>query len=55
MRVVLQRCAEAGTRCWLYAVDDRVVWSRNVAARTGLAGLQRSAPLTRAPGVPALD
>ena len=28
MKTVLQLCAKARTRCWLYAVDDRVVWSR---------------------------
>jgi dienelactone hydrolase len=50
MQVVLQRCAEAGVRCWLYAVDDRVVWNRERAQRTALAGLRRSAPLTRAHG-----
>jgi dienelactone hydrolase len=48
MQVVLQRCAQPANRCWLYAVDDRVVWSRDVAMRTGPGGLRRSAPPTKA-------
>ena len=53
MQVVLQRCAQPGNRCWLYAVDDRVVWSRDVAMRTGPGGLRRSAPPTKAAARPA--
>jgi dienelactone hydrolase len=30
--------------CWLYAVDDRVVWQRDVSARTDTARLRRLAP-----------
>ena len=48
MQVVFQHCAKAGSRCWLYAVDDRVVWSRDAAMRIDSARLQRSAPPTRA-------
>ena len=48
MQVVFQHCAKAGTRCWLYAVDNRVVWSRDAAMRIDSARLQRSAPPTRA-------
>jgi hypothetical protein len=47
MQVVLQLCAKAGVRCWLYAVDDRVVWSRDAASRLGSGRLQRSAPPTK--------
>ncbi|MEO8152969.1 MAG: hypothetical protein ABI605_07860 [Rhizobacter sp.] len=31
----LAQCAREGKRCWLYAVDDRVVWSADVDKRTG--------------------
>jgi hypothetical protein len=31
----LQQCAREGKRCWLYAVDDRVVWSADPAQRIG--------------------
>lgn len=44
MQAVLQLCAKAGTRCWLYAVDDRVVWTRDPTARLGPDRLQRAAP-----------
>jgi hypothetical protein len=52
MQWVLQRCAKSGARCWLYAVDDRVVWSPEPARRIGSLGLQRDAPATRAAVVP---
>ena len=34
---VLDRCAKEQVRCWLYAVDDRVVWSADVERRVGLS------------------
>jgi dienelactone hydrolase len=55
MQVVLRSCAKARVKCWLYAVDDRVVWSRDVARRSGAAALQRSAPVTNVGAVPELD
>ena len=56
MNAVLQLCAKAGSRCWLYAVDDRVVWSPDAAARLGSGRLQRSAPPTKsASAAPQLD
>ena len=51
MAVVLRHCERAKVRCWLYAVDERVVWTREPAARTDAARLQRVAPPTRAFGV----
>jgi dienelactone hydrolase len=41
MATVFQLCAKAKSRCWLYAVDDQVVWQTEVAARAGDAGLKR--------------
>ena len=34
---VLDRCAQEHLHCWLYAVDDRVVWSSDVQQRVGLS------------------
>jgi hypothetical protein len=34
---VLDRCAQEHVRCWLYAVDDRIVWSADVERRIGLS------------------
>jgi dienelactone hydrolase len=34
----------AGVACWLYAVDDRVVWQREVSARIDTPRLRRVAP-----------
>lgn len=48
MGVVLQRCQRAKVRCWLYAVDDRVVWSPQAEARTDAGKLRRVAPPTGA-------
>ena len=31
----LDDCTRAGKRCWLYAVDDRVVWDADVGRRIG--------------------
>jgi dienelactone hydrolase len=41
MATTFQLCAKAKSRCWLYAVDDQVVWQPDVAARAGAASLQR--------------
>jgi dienelactone hydrolase len=38
---VFQLCAKAKSACWLYAVDDQVVWQPDAAARAGAASLQR--------------
>ncbi len=35
MSKALDYCARQGKRCWLYAADDRVVWSADVARRIG--------------------
>jgi hypothetical protein len=37
MARVLDRCAQEHVRCWLYAVDDRVVWQSDVDKRIGLS------------------
>ena len=43
MTKALDYCARQGRRCWLYAADDRVVWSADVARRIGSAS-QLEAP-----------
>ena len=35
MTKALDYCARQGRRCWLYAADDRVVWSADVSRRVG--------------------
>ena len=35
MTTAFDDCARAGKRCWLYAVDDRVVWTPDLAHRIG--------------------
>jgi len=35
MTKALDYCARQGKRCWLYAADDRVVWSADVNQRIG--------------------
>lgn len=35
MTKALDYCAREGRRCWLYAADDRVVWSADVNKRIG--------------------
>jgi hypothetical protein len=35
MTKALDYCAREGRRCWLYAADDRVVWSGDVVRRIG--------------------
>jgi hypothetical protein len=37
MTKALDYCARQGKRCWLYAADDRVVWSPDVDKRVGSA------------------
>jgi dienelactone hydrolase len=44
MRTTFDLCTKASVRCWLYAVDDRVVWSPDAAARTDSTRLQRTTP-----------
>jgi hypothetical protein len=42
MALGLDRCERENTPCWLYAVDDQVVWQADAAQRTGSkAALQR--------------
>jgi dienelactone hydrolase len=40
MRTVMEHCQKASVKCWLYAVDDRVVWQAEVAARIDSARLR---------------
>jgi hypothetical protein len=35
MTLILDHCARQGEACWLYAVDDRVVWDADVGRRVG--------------------
>ncbi|WP_431097305.1 dienelactone hydrolase family protein [Polaromonas aquatica] len=41
MATTFRLCAKAKSRCWLYAVDDQVVWQVDVTARAGEGGLRR--------------
>jgi dienelactone hydrolase len=41
MRTALEYCDRTNVKCWLYAVDDRVVWSADVAKRVDLVKLKR--------------
>jgi len=46
----LDYCARQGKRCWLYAADDRVLWSADVDKRIGSsAQLGGNAPVTDHP------
>jgi len=36
----MEHCEKAGVKCWLYAVDERVVWQAQVEARIDSAKLQ---------------
>ena len=47
MRVVMEHCARSKVRCWLYAVDHRVVRTGDPALRTDAGKLERSAPPTK--------
>jgi len=42
MTKALDDCARVGKRCWLYAVDDRVVWDADVGRRIGSAAQLRN-------------
>lgn len=42
MQTSLDLCGKQ--KCWLYAVDDRVVWQADVTARLDQAGLRRKMP-----------
>lgn len=42
MQASLAQCRKF--KCWLYAVDDRVVWHADASARIGHAGLRRKTP-----------
>jgi dienelactone hydrolase len=44
MRTTMELCQKAKVKCWLYAVDDRVVWSPVEPARIDLTKLQRKGP-----------
>jgi dienelactone hydrolase len=48
MRTTMEPCQKVKVRCWLYAVDDQVVWSVDEPARIDASRLQRKAP-SRAP------
>lgn len=39
MTKALELCAATGKRCWLYAVDERIVWSDEVGKRVALPQL----------------
>lgn len=53
---VLDRCAQEHLRCWLYAVDDRIVWNADVEQRVGLSSQLRDdrllKPSMTPPGTP---
>lgn len=40
----LDHCGRVGKRCWLYAADDRVLWSADVAKRISSSAQWRSVP-----------
>jgi hypothetical protein len=44
MTKALDYCAREGRRCWLYAADDRVVWTADVAGRVGSSAQVQGAP-----------
>ncbi len=44
MTKALDYCAREGRRCWLYAADDRVVWSADVAKRVGASSQLEGGP-----------
>jgi hypothetical protein len=43
MTKALDDCARAGKRCWLYAVDDRVVWDADAGRRIASSAQLRAA------------
>jgi hypothetical protein len=44
MTKALDYCARQGKRCWLYAVDDRIVWSADIDKRIGNSAQLGGAP-----------
>jgi hypothetical protein len=44
MADVLSACEREGKPCWLYAVDDRVVWRTDPAQRVSRASQLQVAP-----------
>ena len=44
MTKALDYCAREGRRCWLYAADDRVVWSLDVNKRIGASSQLEGGP-----------
>ena len=44
MRTTIENCRPAGVNCWLYAVDDQVVWHREAQHRIDASKLQRKTP-----------
>lgn len=44
MRTTTEYCQKAKVKCWLYAVDDRIVWSADAPTRIDATKLQRTAP-----------
>lgn len=44
MSKALDYCARAGKRCWLYAVNDRVVWNADPARRIGASAQLQGGP-----------
>ena len=41
MRNTLDLCAEAKVKCWLYAIDDRVVWNEDISSRVDATKLKQ--------------
>lgn len=50
MSKALDYCARAGKRCWLYAVNDRVVWTPDVARRIGSSAQLPGGPASTGSG-----
>ncbi|MFL6698080.1 MAG: hypothetical protein ACJ8GJ_12995 [Vitreoscilla sp.] len=44
MTKALDYCAREGRRCWLYAADDRVVWSADITKRIGASSQLEGGP-----------
>lgn len=47
MAITFDSCVRSKSKCWLYAVDDQVVWQADVANRAGADSLQRAGPAAR--------
>jgi hypothetical protein len=54
MTKALDDCARIGRRCWLYAVDDNVVWSADESRRIGSTAQLRG-QVAAAPAAPKDD